>query len=232
MKGHIIRFLRDYWILLLITALGVGLGLVFIQPVIDFYDLFMDRATVIAYIETWGPAAPAVFVLIQILQVVFAPVPGELSGLIGGYLFGTLAGFVFSSIGLTVGSVINFGIGRLLFKKVVRKLIPEHHLVRMDQFVVHQGLLLVLVLYVLPGFPKDYLSLFLGVTGISFRVFLPGAALGRMPGTLMLSLQGAFLFERKYEFMAGVMLVSALLLMLAYRYRNRLYEWAERQDRR
>jgi hypothetical protein len=34
MKGSIIRFLRDYWILLLITAVGIGAGLWFIKPVL------------------------------------------------------------------------------------------------------------------------------------------------------------------------------------------------------
>jgi uncharacterized membrane protein YdjX (TVP38/TMEM64 family) len=232
MKGSIIRFLRDYWVLLLITIAGIGLAVLFIQPVISFYDLLMDRQVVIAYLEDWGAAAPAVFVLIQILQVVFAPVPGEFSGIVGGYLFGSLAGFVYSSIGLTIGSVINFGIGRFLGKRVVRKLIPAHHLARMEHFLVHQGLLLILALFVLPGFPKDYLSLFLGVSGISFRIFLPVAALGRMPGTLMLSVQGAFWFERNYKFMAGVLLASVFLLLLAFRFRDCLYKWAERQEYR
>lgn len=232
MKGSIIRFLRDYWILLLITAVGIGAGLWFIKPVLEFYDLLMDRGRVIAYIEKWDAGAPAVFVLIQILQVVIAPLPGEFSGLVGGYLFDTLPGFVYSSIGLTIGSMANFGIGRVLGKRLVRRLIPADQMEKMDRFLTHQGLLLVLVFYVLPGFPKDYLSLFLGVTTISFRVFLPVAALGRMPGTLMLSLQGAFLFERKYALMAGVMLVSILLLLVVYWFRNHLYEWAQRQENR
>ncbi len=232
MKRKVLLFLRDYWILLLITAAGVILAVWFTAPLLRFYDLLTDRKSVVAYIEAWGAAAPAVFVGIQVLQVFVAPLPGEISGFIGGYLFGALPGFIYSSVGLTIGSIINFGIGRLLGKRVVRKLIPRHHLDRMDSYMVRQGLLLVLALFVLPGFPKDYLSLFLGVTTFPFSVFVPVAALGRMPGTLMLSVQGAFLFEQKYFFMGVVLLASLLLLAVAYRFRSVLYEWAEKQERR
>lgn len=232
MKRKVLLFLRDYWILLLITLAGIVLAVWFMAPLLRFYDLLIDRKSVVAYIEAWGAAAPAVFVGIQVLQVFVAPLPGEISGFIGGYLFGALPGFIYSSVGLTMGSIINFGIGRLLGKRVVRKLIPRHHLDRMDSYLVRQGLLIVLALFVLPGFPKDYLSLFLGVTTFPFRVFVPVAALGRMPGTLMLSVQGAFLFEQKYFFMGAVLLVSLVLLAVAYRFRNVLYEWAEKQEHR
>lgn len=230
MKRKALSFLRDYWILLLITAAGAGIAISSISPVLQFYDLLTDRARVISYIDEWGAAAPLVFIGLQIMQVFLAPLPGEISGLMGGYLFGVLPGFVYSSIGLTAGSMINFGLGRLLGNRLVRKLIPEYHLERMDRYLVRQGLFIALVLFVLPGFPKDYLSLFLGVSSIPFRVFVPVAALGRMPGTLMLSLQGAFFFERKYVPMGLVLLAGIVLLFIVYRHRKTLYRWAERRE--
>ena len=65
-----------------------------------------------------------VFMGIQILQVIFAPVPGEATGFIGGYLFGVLEGFLYSSLALAIGSWINFSIGRFLGVRYVRKMIP------------------------------------------------------------------------------------------------------------
>ena len=57
------------------------------------------------------------------------------------------------------------------------------------------------------------------------------AFVGRMPGTLMLSLQGAALFERMYGVLAGLLVGCVLLLCLAYCYRERLYRWIEAMDR-
>ena len=78
------------------------------EKMVDLYRLFSDREQVELLISSFGTSAPPVFILIQILQVIFAPVPGEATGFIGGYLFGTLPGFIYSSIGLTVGSWLNF----------------------------------------------------------------------------------------------------------------------------
>jgi len=94
------------------------------ETIQNTYVLFSDREKSKAFISSFGMGAPVIFILFQILQVLFAPVPGEASGFIGGYIFGTFQGFVYSSIGLSVGSWINFLIGRLLGKHYVRKLIP------------------------------------------------------------------------------------------------------------
>jgi uncharacterized membrane protein YdjX (TVP38/TMEM64 family) len=63
----------------------------------DLYHLFSDREQIRLLISSFGTNAPPIFILIQILQVIFAPVPGEATGFIGGYLFGTLPGFIYSS---------------------------------------------------------------------------------------------------------------------------------------
>ncbi len=77
------------------------------------------------------------------LQVIFAPVPGEATGFIGGYLFGTFKGFFFSSIGLTIGSWLNFIIGRFLGERYIRKLIPAGPLERFDKALKRQGIFVI-----------------------------------------------------------------------------------------
>jgi uncharacterized membrane protein YdjX (TVP38/TMEM64 family) len=192
------------------------------------YALLTQREKAEAFIRAAGVWGPVVFMAIQIFQVVLAPVPGEATGFIGGYLFGAGPGFVYSSIGLALGSWINFRIGRLLGRKVVRRMIPPMRLARMDRLVTHQGVLVLFLLFVFPGFPKDYLCLFLGITALPQRVLLVIATLGRMPGTLMLSLQGAMLYERMYGLFAAILMASLGLALLGYRYRARLYRWMEK----
>ncbi len=41
---------------------------------------------------SWGWMAPLVFIGIQALQVIISPIPGEITGPVGGALFGTLWG--------------------------------------------------------------------------------------------------------------------------------------------
>ncbi|MBW2367479.1 MAG: TVP38/TMEM64 family protein [Deltaproteobacteria bacterium] len=196
------------------------------------YDVFSDREKSRAFITQFGIGAPPAFMGIQVLQVIFAPVPGEATGFIGGYLFGTLPGFIYSSIALTLGSLINFKIGRFLGRRWIRKLIPVKYMDKLDFALRHQGAVVVFIFFIIPGFPKDYLSLFLGLSTLPLRVFILLAAIGRMPGTLMLSLQGASLYEKNYSLLAVLCLACLVIVFLAYRYRDSLYRWIERQNQK
>ena len=200
------------------------------QKIADSYRLFSDREKIRLLISSFGTSAPPVFMLIQILQVIFAPVPGEATGFIGGYLFGTLPGFIYSSIGLTVGSWLNFVIGRFLGERYVRKRIPTHQFQKIDRMVKRQGVILLFILFLFPGFPKDYLCLALGVSTLPMKIFILLAGIGRMPGTFALSLQGQFLYEQNYVLL-GIMIAACLILaLLCYGYRERIYRWIEKLE--
>jgi uncharacterized membrane protein YdjX (TVP38/TMEM64 family) len=194
-----------------------------------FFYFLSDREKTSAYIEGFGTAAPLVFMLVQIFQVLLAPVPGEATGFIGGYLFGVTKGFLFSSIALSIGSIINFGVGRFLGRRYVRKLIPSKYLARFDTVARREGALIIFMLFVFPGFPKDYLCLFLGMSSLPFKIFFLMTAIGRMPGTFILSLQGAMLFEHNYIILALATATCSGLVLLGYRYRDSLYAWIEKQ---
>jgi uncharacterized membrane protein YdjX (TVP38/TMEM64 family) len=195
---------------------------------ISAYELFSDRDQITDFISAFGLNAPLAFIGVQILQVLLAPIPGEASGFIGGYLFGVIPGLLYSSIGLTIGSCLNFAVGRFVGKRYIRRLIPPVQLEKMDRLVRRQGVIALFLLFVFPGFPKDYLCYFLGVSAIPAKVFLILAAVGRIPGTLLLSLQGAFLFDKMYAWFALVMAGCLFLAVWAYRCRERLYAWLEK----
>jgi uncharacterized membrane protein YdjX (TVP38/TMEM64 family) len=191
-------------------------------------DRITDREWVRAQVQSAGWAAPLVFIGLQIAQVIAAPIPGEATGFIGGYIFGAGPGFLFSSIGLTLGSMVNFGIGRLLGQRYVRKLIPQKSFERLDRLINRQGVLVVFLMFLIPGFPKDYLCLLLGLSTLPPKLFVLLAALGRMPGTLLLSVQGAALYDQEYLLLGFVAGATLVLVLLAILFRERLYRWLER----
>jgi uncharacterized membrane protein YdjX (TVP38/TMEM64 family) len=192
------------------------------------YCFLADREKIEQLVTAFGSGAPLAFMGVQILQVIIAPVPGEATGFIGGYLFGSFKGFLYSTVALCLGSWINFAIGRFLGKRYVRHWIPDSTLQRFDHLAKRQGVIVMFILFVFPGFPKDYLCLFLGITAIPLKVFLIISSIGRMPGTLMLSLQGEFLFKKNYVVFAAVFAVTALVAFLTIRYRDAIYRWIEK----
>ena len=201
------------------------------EKIVNCYRLFSDREQTRQFISSFGSSAPAIFILIQVLQVLLAPIPGEATGFIGGYLFGVLPGFIYSSIGLTAGSWLNFMIGRFLGERYVRKLIPADQFKKIDRKVKRQGVILLFILFLFPGFPKDYLCLALGLSTLPVKIFVFLAGVGRMPGTFVLSLQGAFLYEQNYVLL-GILIGACLILaLLCYVYRERIYLWVDKFDK-
>jgi uncharacterized membrane protein YdjX (TVP38/TMEM64 family) len=196
------------------------------------YTLVTDREWVQETVRSFGWAAPLVFIGLQVGQVVAAPVPGEATGIIGGYVFGAGWGFAYSTVALALGSLINFAIGRMLGERFVRRLVSAEAFGRLNRMVTHQGVVAVMIMFIVPGFPKDYLCLLLGLTAMPLKLFALIAALGRMPGTLMLSLQGASLYERNYWMLGLLFAVCALAVFLAWRFRERLYLWVEKMNNR
>lgn len=218
-------------LLLILTALLLGfywwraLLTAWLWELREFWN---NRDQVRTWLLSFGMAAPLVFIVIQTLQVILAPIPGEATGFLGGFLFGWLLGFVYSTVGLTLGSLVAFLIGRWLELKVVEKVIRPETLARFQFIMERQGTLVAFLLFLLPGFPKDYLCLILGLSRMPLKVFLLIASIGRMPGTLMLSLQGAKVYDGEYLMVAVLLLLCGVAAVLGYFYRERLYLWLHR----
>lgn len=202
------------------------------KKIVAWYAVITDQARVESLLKAWGPVgAPLAFIALQVLQVVFAPIPGEASGFVGGYLFGAIPGLVYSTVGLTIGSVVNFLLGRLLGRRYVAAWMSGESLLRFDTLAKRQGALLFFAFFLFPGFPKDYLCIFLGVTSLSLKAFVLMAGIGRIPGTLMLSLQGAQVFNRDYATLAVLIAITLALAIPAYYWRERIYAWIDRSNR-
>jgi len=179
-----------------------------------------------------GVLAPLIFITIQILQVLIAPIPGEASGILGGYLFGALPSFIYSSIGLTIGSWLAFIVGRLLSDLVRRRL--EHTAIykRFNHLVSKGDFAIPFVLFLLPGFPKDSLAYLLGMSHMPLPVFLFITVVGRIPGTLLLSFQGAEIYQGDYLQFVILLAISALIALPYAFYHKRILAWLTHYSKR
>ncbi len=168
------------------------------RQVIDTYRYFLDTRRLRVFIASFGPWSTVVFVVFQALQVVFAPVPGEITGFVGGFLFGNIKGALLSTLGLTIGSLLAFAVTRRFGLKFVEKVVKKRYIDKFNFFVTHKGLYITFVLFLIPGFPKDSLCYLLGLTHMRLVDFIFMNLFGRFPGTLMLTLQGTAVKEGRY----------------------------------
>jgi len=211
-------------IALCVATVGLSVWFSFIdpRPIRTLVRLYHDKNYLRDTVAAWGWAAPVVFVVIQALQVIIAPIPGEVTGPVGGALFGTLWGLLYSTVGLTIGTLVCFAIGRMWGEPLIRPWLSEHHWNRMNFIIEAEGAILCFILYLIPGFPKDIISYLFGISPMPFWVFAIVSTLGRLPGTWIGSYFGAHVADRRYIYsLIFIALVFAVTLPLWY-YRNRL----------
>src|SRR5437879_3871139 len=153
--------------------------------------LYLDKRFLRLTLREWGLLAPVIFIGMQALQVIIAPIPGDLTGILGGYLFGEWVGLVYSSVGLTVGSVAAFAVGRWLGAHYVQRLVSPDIWRKLGFIVEAEGTILCFVIFLIPGLPKDMTCYLFGLSPMPFWVFALASPLVRVPGTWLLSAQGA-----------------------------------------
>jgi uncharacterized membrane protein YdjX (TVP38/TMEM64 family) len=96
---------------------------------------------------------------------------------------------------------------------------------KFDFLTTNTGAAICFLLFLIPGFPKDYLCYLLGLSRMRLRTFLIVSAIGRIPGTYLLTIQGASIRSQQYLAAAIFAVVAAALLLVGYLYRGQIYNW-------
>jgi len=196
---------------------------VFLFFYFDLYYYFEDKERIIKFIRSHR-YDEIVFILLQIIQVVAAPIPGELTGFIGGFLYGPVWGTIYSTIGLTLGSWLAFMLARFFGEPLVESVVKKEVFEKFDHFMEHKGLAVFFLLFLIPGFPKDYLCFIMGLSRVPVGTFIIISTIGRFFGTMMLSVSGNVARNEQYVLLAIITVAAIVVLALVYRYHDRIIE--------
>jgi uncharacterized membrane protein YdjX (TVP38/TMEM64 family) len=191
----------------------------------DFEGIYSSKDKLSEFLQHLGPYSPAVFVLLQVLQVVAAPFPGELTGVAGGFVYGETFGFLLSTVGLSLGSWVAFELASILGRPFVERFVRGEVLQKFNFLTTRTGILICFVLFLFPGFPKDYLCYLLGLSRMRLSTFLLVSVIGRLPGTYLLTMQGATIRNEEYHAFLLITVASVAVVAAAYFYRNQIYSW-------
>ena len=214
-----------------LAALGlVVLGFVGLYVAAREYAPFFFNATELrTWIAGFGVWAPIVFIGLQALQVVAAPIPGQVVAVVAGYLFGAVWGTVYSLTGVMLGSAVAFTLSRRFGRPAVERVIDDDLLASFDGLVEQAGLPGLFVFVVIPGLPDDVICFVAGLTPMRLAAFLVVMLLGRLPAYALATYAGG-------QFAAGELLRAVLLLVLfvavsatAYYHRERIQRGVRRR---
>ncbi|MCX7769654.1 MAG: VTT domain-containing protein [Proteobacteria bacterium] len=205
-----------------ILLLSILVFSIFFTIKYNILSIVTDQNKLIAFVNSFKTLSVFIFILLQIIQVIIAFVPGEVTGFIGGYLFGTLLGTIYSTIGLTLGSIIAFYLARVFGRPLVLFFVKQEYLKRFDYLMTHKGTSISAFLFLMPGFPKDYLCYILGLSKMTPRVFIIISTFGRIMSTFLLSIGGSLIRHEHYKTFITLAVVVLIIIGFFYIYREKI----------
>lgn len=226
---------RRWLTLTLILVVVVALAAL-IWPYISFLT---DREELQRIVVDSGPWAPLVFMFLQMLQVVIAPLPGTVISLAGGYIFEAVWATLYAMIGTTVGFWIVFVVSKRYGRRVMKYFVPADKIAKYDRIASSKGAFaFISVGFLFPFIPDPILGYVAGTTPIPTRVLMAICLLMRFPGVAMTSTVGSQFGQGNYTtvvVMLAVLLVVLVLGVIFYKQisagTDRLYKIAMREQK-
>jgi uncharacterized membrane protein YdjX (TVP38/TMEM64 family) len=191
-------------------------------------SFFLNKEKMTIFLNSLGPLSFIGFIFLQASQVIISPIPGEVTGIIGGFLYGKFLGILLSTIGLTIGSWTAFSLSRWLGGPFVEKFVRKETMNRYDYLLHHKGAFLVFLLFLIPGFPKDLLCYILGLGHLSTKEFLVISTVGRFMGTVLLTLGGDYIRHHQYYRFSVLLGIAIIFLFLSLVYRDKIEKFFRR----
>ncbi len=170
---------------------------------------------------------------LQVLQVIIAFIPGEPMELLAGALCGALGGTVLCLTGTVLASACIFALSRRYGRRLLallgfgEKQVAQWKWLQRDEQSEKADLVIFLV-FLIPGTPKDMLTYVVGMTRVSLKRFLWLSTLARVPSVLSSTLIGSSVIQGEGETALILMLVTGLLGILGIEAREKILAFCRR----
>lgn len=172
------------------------------------------------WIEGYGIFSSLIYMSIVLLQVIIAIIPGEPLEIVGGYAFGALKGTILCLIAGVIGSLIVFMLVKRFGMKAVELFFSKEKLDKVK--FLHNSKkrdMLFLIIFLIPGTPKDMLCYFAGLTDMKLGMWLFICFFGRLPSVITSTIGGNALGTKEYLYAGiafGITIIISLLGLIIY----------------
>jgi len=186
------------------------------------WHLFRHPEELRLLVRSWGAWAPVGIIVLQVVQIAVAPLPGNAMSFAAGYALGLWPTVVWLMIGVLLGATIDFLLIRLLGRRLLHYFLPPARLARLDAVVLRRGTFYIFLLLLVPNPVGDWVYYLAGLTSMPLPMFLGLVLLARLPSNLLECAVGASATRFGWREWTIVGLVAAILALLYWQYRDRI----------
>ena len=172
-----------------------------------------------------GPVGVLILLGMQFLQVVVAFIPGEVVQLAAGLMYGPLAGSIIILVGCIISSSIIFQLVHRLGAPFVQGMVSTEHLEKFRHFEATGKLdLIVFILFLIPGLPKDVFTYLVPLTDMEYKKFIVLTTVGRIPGVVASTYTASGLANGQIVGPVVVVAIVAIVAVIGVLFRDRIME--------
>ena len=167
---------------------------------------------------------------LQLVQIIVAFIPGEVVQLAAGMIYGPWIGALVVLTGCIVSSAIVYSLVHFLGAQFVRDMISEKNMAKFRHFEDTGRLdIIVFVLFLIPGLPKDVFTYLVPLTDMKLGRFLLLSNTARIPGILMSTFAANGLMEGQFTTVVAIVAVVLVLFVVGFVFRGRLMAWLHKK---
>ena len=200
-----------YTIAILISLLILGICL----KSTGMFDHMSSIEEFKLYIEGYGQTAYIVFFIIQLLSIIIAPIPSNISAAAGSMIFGMWQSFFMTMLAIIVGSIAVFVMTRKFGKKFIDRFVKKETYEKYETIVTSQkGEAAIALMLLLPFFPDDMINFLVGLSNMSLKRYMAILIITRPWGILFAS----FISVANINIpMSGwILIIAAIVLFIKY----------------
>ncbi len=171
-----------------------------------------------AIIDAAGPWAGVVYFVLQMLTVIIAPVPSNVTMLAGALVLGFFKAMLLGVLAVIAGSVLIFLAARRLGQRAVRRFLDRGVMDRYLPVIQEKQEMFLFLTMLFPFFPDDVLCILAGLTEMPFSRFVLIMALARPWGLAFAALLGGGVIHLPLWGWAILVLAMAAFFCLSLRY--------------
>lgn len=220
-----------------VVLLGVLFVLLYIY-LYRRYAIFKSPEDVRNFVLRYEHYGFIVYIALQVIQIVIFFIPGEIFQIAGGFIYGTVTGAVFSLLGIIIGSSISFFIAHKFGRAFVQKLLSKKQIWILERLENAGGNekeqkrlnLLVFLLYLIPGIPKDILAYISGISQITYTDFIIYSTSGRIPALLVSLYFGEKLSRDNLALLIIIAIAMGILFVIGLVYGKRIINSLSKND--
>lgn len=171
-----------------------------------------------AMIDRAGPLAWLVFFLLQMMTVILAPIPSNVTMAAGALALGFARALVFGVLAILAGSMIVFLLARKLGRGAVQRLVDRGVLDKYLPLIEEKEDMFLFLTLLFPFFPDDTICILAGLTSIPTARFALIMVVSRPWGLVFAALVGSGMIALPAWGWAALAAVMAVVFALGLKY--------------